>query len=124
MLIPLGAAAFLSLGRHPIAGLAAAFSGVAAVFGVNLIITPVDGVLTEITNDAIHLLNPNILAVPDGEPVFLDRVEYPAVRGLHHHHRTGGRASAWAIPRREANRGEHAATSAKEARACGTRCTR
>jgi aminobenzoyl-glutamate transport protein len=59
VLIPLGAAAFLSLGRHPIAGLAAAFSGVAAVFNVNLIITPVDGVLTEITNDAIHLLNPN-----------------------------------------------------------------
>jgi aminobenzoyl-glutamate transport protein len=49
VLIPLGAAAFLSLGRHPIAGLAAAFAGVAAVFGVNLIITPVDGVLTEIT---------------------------------------------------------------------------
>ncbi len=59
VLIPLGAAAFLSLGRHPIAGLAAAFAGVAAVFGVNLIITPIDGVLTEITNDAIHLLNPS-----------------------------------------------------------------
>ena len=58
VLIPLGAAAFLSIGRHPIAGLAAAFSGVAGVFGVNLIITPIDGVLTEITNDAIHLLNP------------------------------------------------------------------
>jgi aminobenzoyl-glutamate transport protein len=39
--------------------LAAAFSGVAGVFGVNLIITPIDGVLTEITNDAIHLLNPS-----------------------------------------------------------------
>lgn len=60
VLIPLGAAAFLSLGRHPIAGLAAAFSGVAAVFNVNLLITPIDGVLTEITNDAIHLLNPNM----------------------------------------------------------------
>jgi aminobenzoyl-glutamate transport protein len=58
VLIPLGAAAFLSIGRHPLAGLAAAFSGVAGVFGVNLLITPVDGVLTEITNDAIHLLNP------------------------------------------------------------------
>ncbi len=58
VLIPLGGAAFLSLGRHPVAGLAAAFAGVAAVFGVNLIITPIDGVLTEITNDAIHLLNP------------------------------------------------------------------
>jgi aminobenzoyl-glutamate transport protein len=27
---------------------------------VNLIITPVDGVLTEITNDAVHLLNPGL----------------------------------------------------------------
>ena len=59
VLIPLGAAAFLSVGRHPLAGLAAAFSGVAAVFGVNLLITPLDGVLTEITNDAAHLVNPS-----------------------------------------------------------------
>ena len=58
VLIPLGAGAFLSLGRHPLAGLAAAFSGVAAVFGVNFLIVPIDGILTEITNDAIHLLNP------------------------------------------------------------------
>jgi len=60
VLIPLGAAAFLSLGRHPLAGLAAAFSGVAAVFGVNFLIIPLDPVLTEITNDAIHLLNPTL----------------------------------------------------------------
>src|SRR5215813_8046490 len=60
ILIPLGAAAFLSLGRHPLAGLAAAFSGVAAVFGVNFLIVPIDPVLTEITNDAIHLLNPTL----------------------------------------------------------------
>ena len=33
VLIPLGAAAFHSLGRHPYAGLAAAFAGVAAAFG-------------------------------------------------------------------------------------------
>jgi len=58
VLIPLGAVAFLALGRHPLAGLAAAFAGVAALFGVNLLITPLDGVLTEITNDAIHIVNP------------------------------------------------------------------
>jgi aminobenzoyl-glutamate transport protein len=58
VLIPLGAAAFLSVGRHPLAGIAAAFAGVAAVFLVNVIITPIDGILTGITNDAIHLLNP------------------------------------------------------------------
>jgi aminobenzoyl-glutamate transport protein len=59
VLIPLGAIAFYSLGRNPLAGLAAAFSGVAAVFGVNLIITPLDAVLTEVTNDAIHLIDPS-----------------------------------------------------------------
>jgi aminobenzoyl-glutamate transport protein len=58
VLIPLGAAAFLSLRRHPLAGLAAAFGGVAGAFGVNFLIAPIDGILTEITNDAIHLLNP------------------------------------------------------------------
>jgi aminobenzoyl-glutamate transport protein len=58
VLIPLGAAAFLSLRRHPLAGLAASFAGVAAVFTVNILIKPLDGILTGITNDAIHLLNP------------------------------------------------------------------
>ena len=52
VLIPLGAVAFLSVGRHPLAGIAAAFAGVAAGFGVNFLITPLDSVLTEITNDA------------------------------------------------------------------------
>jgi aminobenzoyl-glutamate transport protein len=40
VLIPLGAAAFRSLGRHPLAGLAAAFAGVAAAFGVNFLVKP------------------------------------------------------------------------------------
>src|SRR4051794_19017241 len=59
VLIPLGAAAFLSVGRNPIAGIAAAFAGVAAGFGVNFLITPLDGVLTEITNDAAGLAHEN-----------------------------------------------------------------
>jgi aminobenzoyl-glutamate transport protein len=53
ILIPLGAAAFLTLGRHPLAGMAAAFAGVGAIFGVNLLITPIDSMLTEITNEAL-----------------------------------------------------------------------
>lgn len=60
VLVPLGAAAFLSVGRHPLAGIAAAFAGVAGVFLVNVIITPIDGILTELTNDAIHLLEPTL----------------------------------------------------------------
>jgi aminobenzoyl-glutamate transport protein len=58
VLIPLGAAAFLSIGRHPLAGMAAAFAGVAGGFGVNLLVTPTDAVLTEITNESIHLVDP------------------------------------------------------------------
>jgi aminobenzoyl-glutamate transport protein len=59
VLIPLGAAAFKSVGRNPLAGIAAAFAGVAAGFGVNFLITPLDGVLTEITNDSIALVDPD-----------------------------------------------------------------
>ena len=58
VLVPLGAAAFHSLGRHPLAGLAAAFSGVAGVFLVNLFVTPTDALLVEMTNDAIALADP------------------------------------------------------------------
>jgi aminobenzoyl-glutamate transport protein len=58
VLIPLGAAAFLSLGRHPLAGLAAAFAGVAAAFGVNFLVKPIDGILAEMTNDAAHIVDP------------------------------------------------------------------
>jgi len=60
VLIPLGAAAFLSVGRHPLAGMAAAFAGVAGGFGVNLLITPTDAVLTEITNESIGLVDPTL----------------------------------------------------------------
>jgi aminobenzoyl-glutamate transport protein len=55
ILIPLGAAAFLAVGRHPVAGLAAGFGGVAAVFMANLIPTPTDAMLFEITNESIAL---------------------------------------------------------------------
>jgi len=59
VLIPLGAAAFISVGRHPLAGLAAAFAAVAGVFLVNVFIVPVDAILTGVTNDAIHIVDPN-----------------------------------------------------------------
>lgn len=58
VLIPLAGVAFLSVGRHPVAGVAAGFAAVAAAFTVNMLIKPLDAVLTEFTNDAIHLVNP------------------------------------------------------------------
>jgi aminobenzoyl-glutamate transport protein len=61
VLIPLGAAAFASVGRNPLAGIAAAFAGVSAGFGVNFLIAPIDSVLVEITNEA------SALAAPDAD---------------------------------------------------------
>lgn len=58
VLVPLAAAAFHSMGRHPLAGLAAGFSGVAAVFLVNVFVTPTDALLVEVTNDAIRAVDP------------------------------------------------------------------
>jgi aminobenzoyl-glutamate transport protein len=58
VLVPLAAAAFHSLGRHPLAGLAAGFAGVAGVFLVNLFVTPNDALLAEMTNDAVALVDP------------------------------------------------------------------
>lgn len=59
VLIPLAGVAFLSIGRHPVAGIAAGFAAVAGAFTVNMLIKPLDAVLTEITNDAIHMVDPN-----------------------------------------------------------------
>lgn len=56
VLIPLGAAAFVTLGRHPLAGIAAAYAGVSAAFFVNVLITPADGIITEVTNEVIGLV--------------------------------------------------------------------
>ncbi|MGE0059770.1 MAG: AbgT family transporter, partial [Dehalococcoidia bacterium] len=58
ILIPLGAAAFLSVGRHPLAGLAAAYAGVSVSFAVNILITPLDALLTEVTNEAMQSVSP------------------------------------------------------------------
>ncbi len=60
VLIPLAGVAFLSVGRHPLAGIAAGFAAVAAAFTVNMLVKPLDAVLTEFTNDAIHLVNPSL----------------------------------------------------------------
>jgi aminobenzoyl-glutamate transport protein len=58
VLIPLAGTAFLSIGRHPIAGLALGFAAVAGAFTVNMLIKPLDAVLVEFTNDAIALVDP------------------------------------------------------------------
>ncbi len=66
ILIPLAGVAFLAVGRHPIAGLAAGFAGVAAIFMANLIVTPTDAMLFEITNESLALIGqPSISITAD-----------------------------------------------------------
>lgn len=59
VLIPLAGVAFISVGRHPLAGLALGFAAVGGAFTVNMLIKPLDAVLVEFTNDAIHLVDPS-----------------------------------------------------------------
>ncbi len=59
VLIPLAGVAFLSVGRHPLAGLALGFAAVAGAFTVNVLIKPLDAILTEFTNDAIRMVAPD-----------------------------------------------------------------
>jgi aminobenzoyl-glutamate transport protein len=59
VLIPLAGVAYLSVGRHPLAGLALGFAAVAGAFTVNMLIKPLDAVLVQFTNDAIALVDPN-----------------------------------------------------------------
>lgn len=57
VVIPLGAMIFASAGKHPIAGLAAAFAGVSGGFSANLIFGPTDALLSGITNEALRSSN-------------------------------------------------------------------
>ena len=53
VLPPLGAMIFAALGRHPIAGLAAAFAGVSAGYSANLLLSAVDVVLGQLTIEIV-----------------------------------------------------------------------
>ena len=59
VLTPLAAALFASVGRHPLAGLAAAYAGVSGGFSANLLITGLDPLLAGITQSAAQLIDPN-----------------------------------------------------------------
>lgn len=53
VLVPLGAVLYAGLGRHPLAGLAAAFAGVSAGFSANLSLTALDPLLADLTIEAV-----------------------------------------------------------------------
>lgn len=59
VLIPLGGYIFMSKGRHPLAGMAAAFAGVSGGYSANLFIGTVDPLLSGITQEAARLIAPD-----------------------------------------------------------------
>ncbi len=56
VIVPMGAAIFHSLGRHPLAGLAAAFAGVSGGYSANLLIGTVDPLLAGLTETAAKMI--------------------------------------------------------------------
>ncbi|MBM4397955.1 MAG: AbgT family transporter, partial [Deltaproteobacteria bacterium] len=64
VLIPLGAMVFHALGRHPMAGLAAAFCGVSGGFGANFLIGSVDPILAGLSTSAARILDPSVSVSP------------------------------------------------------------
>ncbi len=58
LLIPLAAALYHTLGRHPFLGLAAAFAGVAGGYSANLIVGSVDVLLAGLSEAAAHIVDP------------------------------------------------------------------
>ncbi len=65
VLIPLAAMIFHSLGRHPLAGLAAAFAGVSGGYSANLLLGTVDPLLSGITESAAHMIDPEYMVGPE-----------------------------------------------------------
>ena len=61
VLPPLAAVLFMVLGRHPLAGFAAAFAGQSGGFSANLLLGTVDPLLAGITTEAAKLVDPNAL---------------------------------------------------------------
>ena len=71
ILIPLGAMMFRACGRHPIAGLAAAFAGVSGGFSANLLIGTLDPLLAGITQAAVSILDPGYNVQVMGNYIFM-----------------------------------------------------
>jgi aminobenzoyl-glutamate transport protein len=58
LLVPLAALIFLAAGRHPIAGLAAAFAGVSGGYSANLLLGTLDPLIAGLTEEAARIVDP------------------------------------------------------------------
>jgi aminobenzoyl-glutamate transport protein len=71
LFIPLGAAMFHAAGRHPLAGLAAAFAGVSGGFSANIVLGTIDALLAGITQASAAVVRPGLMVNPAANWYFL-----------------------------------------------------
>lgn len=71
VLIPLAAMIFHSLGRHPLAGLAAAFAGVSGGYSANLLLGTVDPLLSGISQEAARIIDPEYMVGAEANWYFM-----------------------------------------------------
>ncbi len=64
LVIPLGGVIFYAAGRHPLAGIAAAFAGVSGGFAANFIPSAIDPLIMSFTLEAARILDPEIALNP------------------------------------------------------------
>ena len=71
LLVPLGAIIFLAVGRHPLAGLAAAFAGVSGGYSANLLLGTIDPLLAGLSEEAAQIIEPEYLVNPAANFYFM-----------------------------------------------------
>jgi aminobenzoyl-glutamate transport protein len=71
LLIPLAGVIFLAVGRHPVAGMAAAFAGVSGGFSANLALGTVDPLLAGLSTEAAQILDPSYEVNPTANYFFM-----------------------------------------------------
>lgn len=71
LLIPLAGVIFLAVGRHPVAGMAAAFAGVSGGFSANLFLGTVDPLLAGLSQEAARILDPSYEVNPTANYYFM-----------------------------------------------------
>lgn len=71
LLVPLAAVIFQAAGRHPVAGMAAAFAGVSGGYSANLFLGTIDPLLAGLSEEAAHIVDPAYQVGPTANYYFM-----------------------------------------------------
>ncbi len=71
LIIPMAGIIFHAVGRHPIAGMAAAFAGVSGGFSANLMIGTIDPLLAGLSTESARILDPDYYVLPTANYYFM-----------------------------------------------------